>query len=90
MLIDILYMLNKIKNNEEISMKVLTIANRKGGAGKSTCAAHFATEAISGGIKTIIIDMDPQKTLEGWWTRRQEEDLPLIDLECTLLRADRK
>lgn len=58
-------------------MKVLTIANRKGGAGKSTCAAHLAVEASNSGIKTIIIDMDPQKTLEGWWQKREEES-PLL------------
>lgn len=58
-------------------MKVLTIANRKGGAGKSTCAAHLAVAATNSGLKTIVIDMDPQKTLEGWWQKR-EEDTPLL------------
>ncbi|MEB3702470.1 ParA family protein [Candidatus Bealeia paramacronuclearis] len=62
------------------AMKVLTVANRKGGAGKSTCAAHLALESIRDGIKTIIVDLDPQKTLEGWWNRRDSDDLPLIDL----------
>ncbi|WP_010304023.1 ParA family protein [Candidatus Odyssella thessalonicensis] len=60
-------------------MKVLTIANRKGGAGKSTCAAHLAVEAVKLGIKTILIDMDPQKTLEGWWQKRSEENPYLIE-----------
>lgn len=58
-------------------MKVLTIANRKGGAGKSTCAAHLAVAATNSGLKAILIDMDPQKTLEGWWQKR-EEDTPLL------------
>ena len=44
--------------------KILTIANRKGGAGKSTCAAHLSLEAVKNGFKTILIDLDPQKTLE--------------------------
>ena len=60
-------------------MKVLTVANRKGGAGKSTCAAHLALEAVAGGLKTILIDMDPQKTLEMWWDKREEENPYLID-----------
>jgi len=60
-------------------MKVLTVANRKGGAGKSTCAAHLAVESLKNNLKTIIIDLDPQKTLEGWWNRRLGDDLPLID-----------
>ena len=36
--------------------KILTIANRKGGAGKSTCAAHIALEAVRHNLKTILID----------------------------------
>lgn len=58
-------------------MKVLTIANMKGGAGKSTCAAHLAVAATNSGLKAILIDMDPQKTLEGWWQKR-EEDTPVL------------
>lgn len=60
-------------------MKVLTVANRKGGAGKSTCAAHLASEAAKNGLKIILIDMDPQKTLEMWWGKRDEENPYLID-----------
>jgi len=55
-------------------MKILTIANRKGGAGKSTCAAHIAIEAVKSGIKTILIDLDPQKTLEAWWSKRDNDE----------------
>ena len=53
--------------------KILTIANRKGGAGKSTCAAHLSLIAARRGLKTILIDLDPQKTLETWWKKREEE-----------------
>lgn len=60
-------------------MKTLTVANRKGGAGKSTCAAHLAVEAVKSGYKTILIDMDPQKTLESWWQKREEENPFLIE-----------
>ena len=61
-------------------MKVLTVANRKGGAGKSTCAAHLALEASRAGMRVILIDMDPQKTLENWWNKREEENPYLIDV----------
>lgn len=60
-------------------MKVLTVANRKGGAGKSTCAAHIAVEAVKNNIRTILIDMDPQKTLEMWWQKRDDELPALVD-----------
>lgn len=61
--------------------KILTIANRKGGAGKSTCAAHLALEAVRNGLKTILIDLDPQKTLETWWKKRDEENPYLTDID---------
>lgn len=62
-------------------VKILTIANRKGGAGKSTCAAHIALEAVKQGKKTILIDLDPQKTLETWWKKREEENPFLTDID---------
>lgn len=61
--------------------KILTIANRKGGAGKSTCAAHLSLEAVKNGFKTILIDLDPQKTLEVWWKKREEENPYLTDID---------
>lgn len=61
--------------------KILTIANRKGGAGKSTCAAHLSMEAAKRGLKTILIDLDPQKTLETWWKKRKEENPYLTDID---------
>lgn len=64
-------------------MKVLTIANRKGGAGKSTCAAHFSVESTKSGYKTILIDLDPQKTLDTWWQKREEEEPFLTDAGFT-------
>jgi len=60
-------------------LKVLTVANRKGGAGKSTCAAHIALEAVKSNLKTILIDLDPQKTLEAWWNLRSEDSPYLTD-----------
>lgn len=66
-------------------MKILTIANRKGGAGKSTCAAHISIEAIKKGLKVILIDLDPQKTLEGWWNQRKEENPFLAEASAATL-----
>lgn len=68
-------------------MKVLTIANRKGGAGKSTCAAHLAVESTKSGYKTILIDLDPQKTLEHWWNKREESEPYLTDASSIDLEA---
>lgn len=68
-------------------MKILSIVNRKGGASKSTLAAHLALEANNEGLKTILIDMDPQKTLESWWEKREEELPAMVDIAATDLSA---
>ena len=68
-------------------MKIITIANRKGGASKSTLAAHIAIQATNDGLKTILIDMDPQKTLEGWWGKRGEELPALVDVTAIELNS---
>jgi chromosome partitioning protein len=60
--------------------KVISIVNRKGGAGKSTCAAHLALEATKANLKTILIDLDPQKTLEHWWSKRSNDNPYMADV----------
>ena len=41
-------------------MLVITMASRKGGVGKSSCARALAVQALIDGIRTAIIDADPQ------------------------------
>ena len=48
-----------------MSSYVITIAQQKGGAGKSTLAAHLAV-ALSKSAKVAVIDTDPQQTLTKW------------------------
>jgi chromosome partitioning protein len=52
-------------------MRILTIASQKGGAGKTTLAAHLAVEAERTGAGPVaIIDTDPQGSLAAWWNTR--------------------
>ena len=51
-------------------MNVITLASRKGGAGKSTLTAHLAARAQSTGHRCLIIDADPQGSLTLWHSRR--------------------
>lgn len=53
-------------------MHVVLIATQKGGAGKSTLAAHFGALADSEG-RTLLIDADPQGSLSFWYKRRSAE-----------------
>ncbi len=50
--------------------KIITIAQQKGGAGKSTVAAHLAV-ALSQRNNVLLIDTDPQATLTQWYKLRE-------------------
>ena len=43
----------------EVTMKVLAIANQKGGVGKST-VVHLAWRAQEQGLRTLLVDLDGQ------------------------------
>jgi chromosome partitioning protein len=58
-------------------MNVLAFASRKGGAGKSTLAAHLAVHAYRMTRPCLLVDDDPQGSLTLWNELRAESALPL-------------
>ncbi|MDX1401303.1 MAG: ParA family protein [Kiloniellales bacterium] len=53
-------------------MQVVTLASRKGGAGKTTLAGHLAVEAEKAGYGPVaLVDFDPQGSLSSWWNLRE-------------------
>jgi chromosome partitioning protein len=58
-------------------MKILGLLSRKGGVGKTTIAVHLAVLAQHAGRRTLLIDLDPQRSSAGWW-RAREADMPLL------------
>ena len=51
---------------------IITIAQQKGGAGKTTLAAQLAVALAHGGKRVVAIDIDPQKSLSTWFEMRAE------------------
>ncbi|HUZ72290.1 MAG TPA: ParA family partition ATPase [Stellaceae bacterium] len=51
---------------------IIAVAQRKGGSGKTTLAAHLATTWAMSGHDVALIDTDPQASLTQWYRRREE------------------
>lgn len=53
---------------------IVTIAQQKGGAGKTSLAAHIAaTWSSEKGRKVALFDLDPQQSLTQWFAVRQKQ-----------------
>lgn len=50
--------------------KIITVAQQKGGAGKTTLAAQLGVAYAAGGRKVALVDIDPQRSLVSWWRER--------------------
>ena len=46
--------------------KIITVAQHKGGAGKTTLTAQLAAAFAADGAKVLLIDVDPQASLTDW------------------------
>lgn len=65
---------------------ILSIAQQKGGAGKTTLAAHLGVLFSEYGLRVAMVDVDPQGSLAHWYDiRRQHGDAvyPLTFVKAT-------
>ena len=59
-------------------MNVITIAQSKGGVGKSTLATNLACAAIRDGKQAVIVELDRQGTASNWAERRNHKPPEVI------------
>ncbi len=59
-------------------MKVIAIANQKGGVGKTTTAVNLAAAFTHINYKTLVIDLDAQANATQWLTNKEHEDGKVI------------
>ena len=80
-----------------VCMQTLALVCQKGGAGKTTLAIHLAAEASAHGIRTLLLDLDPQASAARWADRRKPGALDVdvavesaARLEVALQQAERE
>ena len=67
---------------------VITVAQQKGGSGKTTLAANLAVGFLQAGKSVALVDIDPQGSLGRWFMTRADTDPMLVDgLEFTTSSA---
>lgn len=53
---------------------IITIANQKGGSGKSTVCVNLAIKLLEFKHKVLVMDTDPQKSIESFTNIRESEE----------------
>ena len=64
---------------------VVTVAQQKGGAGKTTLVIQLATALAAMGRKVALVDIDPQGSLTGWMRLREHRRRNAPELRFSMI-----
>lgn len=59
-------------------MAIISLLNPKGGCGKTTLSTNLARAYHQQGLKTLLVDSDPQGSASDWHAAREDNPLPFI------------
>ena len=59
-------------------MRIIAVLNPKGGSGKTTLATNLARACHDRGLKTLLVDSDPQGSASDWHAARDDNPLPFL------------
>lgn len=71
-------------------MKVISVLNQKGGAGKTTIATHLATSLRLAGHSVLLVDSDPQGSARDWAAVREDHPLSVVGMDRPTIERDLK
>jgi len=71
-------------------MKILSILNQKGGAGKTTISVNICMALHKLGYKVLLVDTDPQGSSRDWGAANAENPIPVVGLDRPTLAKDLK
>jgi chromosome partitioning protein len=72
-------------------MKVISVLNQKGGAGKTTIATHLARALQLAGNDVLLVDSDPQGSARDWAAAGGEDHpLPVVGIDRPTIERDLK
>ena len=70
-------------------MKIISVLNQKGGAGKTTLSTNLTRAFILGGIKAMLVDSDPQGSARDWRASNKNDGaFPVLGLDRDTLDKD--
>ena len=65
--------------------RILTIAQQKGGAGKTTLVIQLATALAEAGRRIAVVDIDPQGSLTAWMRQRERRGDAVPELRFSMV-----
>jgi chromosome partitioning protein len=67
--------------------RVITVAQQKGGSGKTTLAVHLAVHFLRAGHSVAVLDTDPQGSLGRWFMTRVDRTEGAPEMEFSTASA---